>query len=397
MWQWNNIHTGEHTGTHLDAPAHWVSGRDGATVDQIALTRLVGPAVVVDVSDEVAANSDFLLEPEHLLAWEEEQRPGAGRLLAAVAQRVERSGARRGRVPQRRRERSAHPGPFGGGGPMVGRRAFDHRLRGGDGRHRRRQCGRDGSAVPGAQLPAGRRHVRAHPAAESRPAARHRGRAGGDAACRSSGAVAARRAWWPWSSTHDQDTDAGRRGRGPDAGPTGRRARVRSGRQRQLRHDQRPAGRRGAVPGGAARGRGGQHGRRVRPHQWPGERAVGASGTRADQRRHRASPRRPRAARRCWCWPPTSRPPRCARTSASTPADSSPPRARSRSGCTRQSRPSTMWSAPGERLATPAVRWSSAFPWTCRPSRRSRDRSSRPRDRCRSGPGSTPRSSWPPC
>ncbi|HEY5845890.1 MAG TPA: cyclase family protein [Microlunatus sp.] len=72
MWQWNNIHTGEHTGTHLDAPAHWVSGRDGATVDQIALTRLVGPAVVVDVSNEVAANSDFLLEPEHLLAWERE-------------------------------------------------------------------------------------------------------------------------------------------------------------------------------------------------------------------------------------------------------------------------------------------------------------------------------------
>ena len=29
MWQWNNIHTGEHTGTHLDAPAHWVTGRDG--------------------------------------------------------------------------------------------------------------------------------------------------------------------------------------------------------------------------------------------------------------------------------------------------------------------------------------------------------------------------------
>ena len=71
MWRWNNIHTGEHTGTHLDAPAHWATGRDGATVDQIALTRLIGPAVVVDVADEVAANSDFLLEPEHLLAWED--------------------------------------------------------------------------------------------------------------------------------------------------------------------------------------------------------------------------------------------------------------------------------------------------------------------------------------
>jgi kynurenine formamidase len=71
MWRWNNIHTGEHTGTHVDAPAHWVTGRDGATVDQITLTRLIGPAVVVDATDEVAADSDFVLEPEHLLSWEE--------------------------------------------------------------------------------------------------------------------------------------------------------------------------------------------------------------------------------------------------------------------------------------------------------------------------------------
>jgi kynurenine formamidase len=71
MWQWNNIHTGEHTGTHLDAPAHWATGREGATVDEISLTRLIRPAVVVDVTAQVAENSDFLLEPEHLLAWEE--------------------------------------------------------------------------------------------------------------------------------------------------------------------------------------------------------------------------------------------------------------------------------------------------------------------------------------
>jgi len=72
MWGWNNIHTGEHTGTHLDAPAHWVTGRDGATVDRVPPARLVGPAVVVDVTAEVDADPDFLLEPEHLLAWEAE-------------------------------------------------------------------------------------------------------------------------------------------------------------------------------------------------------------------------------------------------------------------------------------------------------------------------------------
>jgi kynurenine formamidase len=71
-WRWNNIHTGEHTGTHVDAPAHWISARDGETVDQIPPARLVAPVVVIDVRAQVAADADFLLEPEHLLAWEVE-------------------------------------------------------------------------------------------------------------------------------------------------------------------------------------------------------------------------------------------------------------------------------------------------------------------------------------
>ncbi|WP_447645315.1 cyclase family protein [Nocardioides zeae] len=66
FWGWNNIHTGEHTGTHLDAPVHWASGREGHSVDTIPPARLVGPAVVIDFSAEVAADPDFLLEPEHL-------------------------------------------------------------------------------------------------------------------------------------------------------------------------------------------------------------------------------------------------------------------------------------------------------------------------------------------
>ena len=27
-WYWNNIACGEHTGTHFDAPIHWVTGKD---------------------------------------------------------------------------------------------------------------------------------------------------------------------------------------------------------------------------------------------------------------------------------------------------------------------------------------------------------------------------------
>ena len=34
-WYWNNIPTGEHTGTHFDAPVHWVTGQDGEDVSQV--------------------------------------------------------------------------------------------------------------------------------------------------------------------------------------------------------------------------------------------------------------------------------------------------------------------------------------------------------------------------
>ena len=37
---------GAHTGTHLDAPAHFIRG--GATVESLALDVLIGPALVVD-------------------------------------------------------------------------------------------------------------------------------------------------------------------------------------------------------------------------------------------------------------------------------------------------------------------------------------------------------------
>lgn len=74
-WYWNDIHTGEHVGTHVDAPNHWLSGKDGASVDQIPLRTLVAPAAVLDASGEVAGNPDFLLEIEHVQAWEAEHGP----------------------------------------------------------------------------------------------------------------------------------------------------------------------------------------------------------------------------------------------------------------------------------------------------------------------------------
>ena len=52
-WYWNNFTVGEHTGTHFDAPIHWVTGRDLAdnALDTIRPQDFVAPAVVIDVSD----------------------------------------------------------------------------------------------------------------------------------------------------------------------------------------------------------------------------------------------------------------------------------------------------------------------------------------------------------
>ncbi|GID95753.1 cyclase family protein [Amorphoplanes digitatis] len=74
-WYWNNIHTGEHTGTHLDAPVHWVTAKDGEDVSQILPRRLVAPAAVIDVADRVAADPDFLLEVDDVRRWEAAHGP----------------------------------------------------------------------------------------------------------------------------------------------------------------------------------------------------------------------------------------------------------------------------------------------------------------------------------
>lgn len=74
-WYWNDISTGEHTGTHFDAPVHWVTGRDGEDVSQVLPGRLVAPAVVLDAADRAAANPDFLLEVEDVQQWTKANGP----------------------------------------------------------------------------------------------------------------------------------------------------------------------------------------------------------------------------------------------------------------------------------------------------------------------------------
>jgi kynurenine formamidase len=74
-WYWNNITTGEHTGTHFDAPIHWVTGRDADDVSQVPAKRLLASAAVLDFSAQAAADPGFLLEVEHIKDWESQHGP----------------------------------------------------------------------------------------------------------------------------------------------------------------------------------------------------------------------------------------------------------------------------------------------------------------------------------
>jgi kynurenine formamidase len=80
---WNNIRLSEHTGTHFDAPVHWLSGKDSQDVSEVPPGRLVGPAAVLDLSAEAAEDADFLLRREHVEAWvaEHGDLPEGGWLL----------------------------------------------------------------------------------------------------------------------------------------------------------------------------------------------------------------------------------------------------------------------------------------------------------------------------
>ncbi|HLJ98986.1 MAG TPA: cyclase family protein [Streptosporangiaceae bacterium] len=74
-WYWNDISTGEHTGTHFDAPIHWLTGQDGEDVAQVPVRKLIAPAVVLDFSEQTAKDPDFLLEVDHIRAWEASNGP----------------------------------------------------------------------------------------------------------------------------------------------------------------------------------------------------------------------------------------------------------------------------------------------------------------------------------
>lgn len=81
FFAWNWMVLGEHSGTHFDAPHHWITGKDHADgyTDNLDVQRLVAPVNVIDCSAETAANEDFLLTADGVKAWEAEHGEiGAG-------------------------------------------------------------------------------------------------------------------------------------------------------------------------------------------------------------------------------------------------------------------------------------------------------------------------------
>ena len=130
---WNNVALSEHTGTHFDAPVHWLSGRDLDDVSQVPVARLVGPAAVLDFSAQAAASPDFLLTREHVERWQDRHGPlpPGGWLLYRTGWDSRRDDA--DAVPQRR----AQPRRRGRLRALAGRADRDRRDRHRDGGHRR--------------------------------------------------------------------------------------------------------------------------------------------------------------------------------------------------------------------------------------------------------------------
>ncbi len=69
----NNYEAAEHGGTHMDAPVHFAQGK--WTVDQIPLSRLIAPGVLVDVSSRANGRPDYLISKQDILDWETHNGP----------------------------------------------------------------------------------------------------------------------------------------------------------------------------------------------------------------------------------------------------------------------------------------------------------------------------------
>src|SRR5918993_4396088 len=77
----NEMTFDEHTGTHIDAPSHFVAG--AVPADRIPVDRLIAPLVVISITARAAKDPDTLVSVDDLLRWEKQHgRMPAGALVA---------------------------------------------------------------------------------------------------------------------------------------------------------------------------------------------------------------------------------------------------------------------------------------------------------------------------
>ena len=80
----NEVTFDEHTGTHVDAPSHFVAGATSG--DRLPVDRLIAPLVVIAIADRAAKDPDTLVTVDDLLQWEKRHgRVPAGALVAMHA------------------------------------------------------------------------------------------------------------------------------------------------------------------------------------------------------------------------------------------------------------------------------------------------------------------------
>ena len=72
FFAWNWLVLGEHSGTHFDAPHHWITGKDyeDGYTDTLDVQRLIAPVNVIDCSKASLEDEDFLLTADGVKAWE---------------------------------------------------------------------------------------------------------------------------------------------------------------------------------------------------------------------------------------------------------------------------------------------------------------------------------------
>src|SRR5712691_7731114 len=112
----------EHGGTHIDSPIHF--GKDQATTDQIPLSRLIGPAVAIDISAACDKDPDYRLSVADIVLWERKHGSIPDGAIVLVHTGWGKFWSDRKRYP-RRHHSSTLPGYFARGRGIPGDQAQD--------------------------------------------------------------------------------------------------------------------------------------------------------------------------------------------------------------------------------------------------------------------------------